>query len=61
MMHEPMKVKFDFKYLNSLCYLLKCMNFAIKYEKLTCSLLLLLTEYPFKMPNEFEGYTVLDY
>jgi len=60
-MHGPMKVKFVFKHLNNLYYLLKCMNFAIEYEKLTCSLLLLLTQSPFKIPNESEGYAVLDY
>jgi len=33
-----MKVKFDFKHLNNLYYLLKCMNFAIKYEKIKLQL-----------------------
>lgn len=42
----------DFKHLTNLYYLLKCMDFAIKYEKLTCS---------FQIPKELEGYTVLDY
>jgi len=51
----------DSKRLTNLYYLLNCMNFAIKYEKLTCSLLHLLIQPPFKMPNDYEGYTVLDY